>query len=104
MSEGIKRGQVVGSTVREALTAIIDDIGDHQVLALALISMGQPDCACLAVSFVSLMLVIALFMLPFDVFGGITRAAAMTFASALTSYLTLIGAFVLSLLDQVRGR
>ena len=27
MSEGIKRGQVVGSTVREALTAIIDDIG-----------------------------------------------------------------------------
>ena len=60
--------------------------------------------ARLAVSFVSLMLVIALFMLPFDVFGGITRAAAMTFASALTSYLTLIGAFVLSLLDQVRGR
>lgn len=45
MSEGIKRGQVVGSTVREALAAIIDDIGDHQVLALALISMGQPDCA-----------------------------------------------------------
>ena len=26
--------------------------------------------ACLAVSFVSLMLVIALFMLPFDVFGA----------------------------------
>ena len=37
MSEGIKRGQVVGSTVREALTAIIDDIGAHQVLALAMI-------------------------------------------------------------------